>query len=266
MRPSQPIANYAYKNKGNLQFEKVTEAWGFGTPSFSNGMAYCDLDNDGDDYYTLGNLGRNNKFKASKEHPFKVYANDFDNNGTNDIVFAKFYKDAYVPIKRRECTSQQMPYVADKFKDYHSFASSKLIDILLEDKVDDAVVYEIENFESIILMNDNGKLIKKPLPIEAQVSPVKSSLVMDINKDGYNDIIIVDNHYGVEVETKRYDAGFGAVFINDGKSNFKFSVPKKSGFYIPQDSRQIIQLNYKSDSIFIITNNDTQPSVFRVKN
>ena len=44
------------------------------------------------------------KFKASKEHPFKVYANDFDDNGTNDVVLSKFYKDDYVPMRGKECT------------------------------------------------------------------------------------------------------------------------------------------------------------------
>ena len=247
-------------------FEDSSSTFGLeGTRGIWWSVTASDLDNDGDDDYILGNLGRNNKFKASKEHPFKVYANDFDNNGTNDIVFAKFYKDAYVPMRGRECTSQQMPYVADKFEDYHSFASSKLIDILPEDKVEDAVIYEIENFESLILINENGKLIKQPLPIEAQVSPIKSSMVTDLNNDGYNDIVIVGNHYGVEVETTRYDAGFGAVFLNDGNSNFKFSVPKKSGLYVPLDSRQIIELNHNTNRIFIITNNDTQPSVFELK-
>jgi hypothetical protein len=248
------------------KFEDSSNAYGLeGTRGIWWSVTASDLDNDGDDDFIIGNLGRNNKFKASKEHPFKVYANDFDNNGTNDIVFAKFYKDGYVPMRGRECTSQQMPYVADKFKDYHSFASSKLIDILPEEKVDDAVVYEIESFESIILLNEGGQLIRKPLPNEAQITPLKSSLVMDINKDGYNDIISVGNHYGVEVETPRYDAGFGAVFLNDGKSNFKFSVPEKSGFYIPKDSRDIKQLNYKNSILFIVTNNDSQPSVFEVK-
>ncbi len=247
-------------------FEDSSSTFGLeGTRGIWWSVTASDLDNDGDDDYILGNLGRNNKFKASKEHPFKVYANDFDNNGTNDIVFAKFYKDAYVPMRGRECTSQQMPYVADKFEDYHSFASSKLIDILPEDKVEDAVIYEIESFESLILINENGKLIKQPLPIEAQVSPIKSSMVTDLNNDGYNDIVIVGNHYGVEVETTRYDAGFGAVFLNDGNSNFKFSVPKKSGLYVPLDSRQIIELNHNTNRIFIITNNDTQPSVFELK-
>ena len=46
--PSQPLKNYAFKNKGNLEFQKMTAAWGLDQESFSNGAAYADLDNDGD--------------------------------------------------------------------------------------------------------------------------------------------------------------------------------------------------------------------------
>ena len=46
--PSKAIHNFMYKNKGNFQFEDVSEEWGFGMPTFSNGSAYGDLDNDGD--------------------------------------------------------------------------------------------------------------------------------------------------------------------------------------------------------------------------
>ena len=221
-----------------------------------------DLDNDGDDDYVLGNLGKNNKFKATKEHPFKVYANDFDDNGTNDIVLAKYYKDDYVPLRGRECTSQQMPFVAEKFKDYHSFASSKLLDILPEQKIEDAVVYEINNFESIILINENGQLSRIPLPNEAQVSPIKSSLVIDVNQDGHLDIVTVGNHYGVEVETPRYDAGFGAILLGDGNNNFKFVTPQQSGFYTPYDSRDIKKIKLNNKNLFVVANNNSNLSLF----
>ena len=46
--PSVPISNYAFENRGNLDFINQTEALGLGKPSFSNGSAYGDLDNDGD--------------------------------------------------------------------------------------------------------------------------------------------------------------------------------------------------------------------------
>jgi hypothetical protein len=244
-------------------FKNSSEAYGLsGTRGMWWSISAADLDNDGDEDYIIGNLGRNNKFKASKEHPFKVYANDFDNNGTNDVVLAKFYKTDYVPVRGRECTSQQMPYVAEKFKDYSSFASSKLLDILPEDKIKGAVIYEINNFESIILINDGGKLIRKELPVQAQIAPIKSSIVLDFNKDGHQDIMIVGNHYGVEVETTRYDAGVGAVLLGDGKNNFKFLPPLQSGFYVPTDSRAVVCLNHNNENLIIITNNNGPLTLF----
>ncbi|MBN8684576.1 MAG: VCBS repeat-containing protein [Chitinophagales bacterium] len=46
--PSEPVANYCYRNEGDLQFSNQAAAWGLDQPSFSNGSAYGDLDNDGD--------------------------------------------------------------------------------------------------------------------------------------------------------------------------------------------------------------------------
>jgi enediyne biosynthesis protein E4 len=46
--PSERQPNYAYQNQGNLQFKNKAKDWGLAKPSFSNGSAYADLDNDGD--------------------------------------------------------------------------------------------------------------------------------------------------------------------------------------------------------------------------
>ena len=46
--PEVKIRNYAYRNRGDLRFEDVTEQWGLQQKSFSNGAVYADLDNDGD--------------------------------------------------------------------------------------------------------------------------------------------------------------------------------------------------------------------------
>ena len=222
-----------------------------------------DIDGDGDDDYIVGNLGLNNKFKATEEHPFKVYVNDFDDNGTNDIVLAKFYKNDYVPVRGRECTSQQMPYVAEKFKDYDSFASSKLIDILPEDKVEEGVIYEIANFESIILINEGGKLVINSLPIQVQTTPLKSSIILDFNNDGYKDILTVGNHFGVEVETTRYDSGIGNLLLGDGHNNFTNLSPLESGLYVPYDSRDAKIVKQGDKNLLIVTNNNASVSVFR---
>ncbi len=46
--PVTPLANRVFQNKGNYVFEDMGNKWGFDTPSFSNSVAYADLDNDGD--------------------------------------------------------------------------------------------------------------------------------------------------------------------------------------------------------------------------
>ncbi|MDX1471837.1 MAG: VCBS repeat-containing protein, partial [Flavobacteriaceae bacterium] len=46
--PIRPQPNYAYKNNGDLTFKNANKEWGFEIPSMSNGVAYGDLDLDGD--------------------------------------------------------------------------------------------------------------------------------------------------------------------------------------------------------------------------
>ncbi len=54
--PEIKIPNYAFENKGNLQFQNSTATWGMSEPSFSNGAVCIDLDNDGDLDYVVNNI------------------------------------------------------------------------------------------------------------------------------------------------------------------------------------------------------------------
>ena len=86
--PSVKIANYAFKNMGGLEFKNVTKDWGMDIPSFSNGAAYADLDNDGDLDYVINNINdsasvyRNNsiQLKPEESHYLRVKLNGLKDN------------------------------------------------------------------------------------------------------------------------------------------------------------------------------------------
>ncbi|MCK0188734.1 VCBS repeat-containing protein [Arenibacter sp. F20364] len=54
--PSEKLSNYMFQNNRDLTFTKKTDEWGFEEKTFSNGVAYSDLDNDGDLDLIINNL------------------------------------------------------------------------------------------------------------------------------------------------------------------------------------------------------------------
>lgn len=105
--PEVKIHNYCYRNEGNLKFTDKTMDWGFEQPTFSNGAAYADLDNDGDLDIIVNHItdpsaiyeNRVNDGNSTKPHYLAVKLNGLpvnrDGIGARIIVYQKGITQTY---------------------------------------------------------------------------------------------------------------------------------------------------------------------------
>ncbi|MFL5744699.1 MAG: VCBS repeat-containing protein [Niastella sp.] len=97
--PQVKIHNYAFHNNGNLTFTNATDDWGLTTPSFSNGAAWADLDNDGDLDFVVNNINdeamvykntlRDNK--SDSAHYLRIHLQGAANNKNGLGTFVELY-------------------------------------------------------------------------------------------------------------------------------------------------------------------------------
>lgn len=248
-----------FENTGET-FEEITEEVGDeNLKGWWYSLNISDLDNDGDLDIVAGNLGLNNKFHPKKKKPLEIYMNDFDKNGTNDIVLAKHSGADCLPVRGKECSSDQMPFINDKFPTFAQFANADLFTIYGNENLENAYHLNVTEFASMVLINEDGKFSFKPLPTIAQTSPINGTLLEDVNNDGHVDILAVGNMYGAEVETNRYDASIGHVLLGDGKMNFTPVPAQLSGFFAPYNARAVAKVRMADDKFGIAVANNMAP-------
>jgi len=258
--PWMPVTLFASKNG---KFVK-TEVSGFGN---SEGWNYCvvsgDFDNDGDQDFIVGNIGNNNKFQPSASKPLYIFSSDFDSDGSYDLALSKKYKNRLVPVRGKECSSEQTPYLNEKIKSYKEFALLDIQDIYGEEIFNNANRLSVYNFSSVYYDNQgNNNFDRAKLPIYAQIGPTLDFQILDVNRDGNLDVIGVGNIYDAEVETVKYDASRGYVLLGNG--NGQFQVSKDNGFYNDTDMRSIAIVKGLDKNYVFVANNNSKLSIFQI--
>jgi hypothetical protein len=239
-----------------IEFENSTGWW--------NCISKGDINADGREDFVLGNLGLNIRYHGSPEEPFKVYAKDFDENGHFDIVLSSMKGEENFPVRGRQCSSEQLPEITEKFPTYDLFAKATVEDIYSPEELNSAIHYEANNFHTSVLMNNGAsewKLIK--MPNEAQISACEDAIIEDVNGDGKADIILAGNMLETEVETPRCDASSGILLLQK-ENGFEASL-SSTDFGMSGNVRQLRKIRIGTEMYFLVARSNDKLSILKME-
>ena len=232
-----------------------------------NTVEAADFDNDGDIDFVIGNQGSNVPYKASVEHPMKIWINDYDNNGTlEQIVTQNFDGKDYPLHQKKELTGQIVSLKKQSLK-ASEYAKKTVGELFPESVFKNTIVKQGNTMESVIAINEGGgKFTIKKLPARVQLSCVCGISCTDVDQDGNLDLIMGGNNFEFKPQYSRLDASFGHVLLGDGNMNFEWKDYENSGFFVREEIKHLKQFKDKNGKTFLIAAiNDGTPKVFALK-
>lgn len=246
-------------NKNSFEKKYITTKkgwWNFTLP--------VDVDSDGDIDLVAGNLGLNNRLKASEQHPVKLYYNDYDGNGKKEQVLTYYLGKKEIPFATKDELVKQIPELKKKYLYAEDFAKASLKEIFKKEKLDKASVLMADFFSNVILINNgNWNFSIKELPWQAQLTPYLDAAVTDINNDNKPDILLAGNFYPNNIQMGEYDGDQGTVLINDGKGNFSYAL--LNGFSINGEARHVKPISIAKRTAYVFVRNNDSLKVISFK-
>ncbi|HVV55082.1 MAG TPA: VCBS repeat-containing protein [Mucilaginibacter sp.] len=229
-----------------------------------NCLTVADVDGDGKPDLIAGNFGLNSKIRADKDHPAKLYVGDFNNNGQSECVPVYYKSDgkAY-PFNLYDDMVKEFPALKTRFPKYSDYAGKSIDEVFTSEELHNANVLQVNQTQTCVFYNKgNGNFTMTPLPFRAQISPVFTALVTDINGDGRKDLFLGGNFYGVKPEVGRFDASYGVTLLNNGKRGFNYITPEQSGLFVRGEVRDSKEIDTKTGKIIIVARNNAAIQAF----
>jgi len=256
-----------FENNGG-KFKNITSSTGLSeSTGWWNSLTAGDFDNDGDMDYVAGNFGINLKYRP-KEKPIELFYDDYDDNGTHDIIMGYWQHDKLYPQKTRERMIEQMKGVEEIFPDWDSYGRAEVWDFYGKKRMENSKLhYKANSFYTSYIENlGNNKFQVKKLPNEAQISTTFGIVAMDVNNDGFLDIVSHGNFYETEIETNTQDAGIGNVLLGNGDGSFTPLPARNSGFYSCLNAKALalICVGTNKTPVLITSNNNNKMEAFKL--
>jgi hypothetical protein len=226
----------------------------------------ADLDNDGDQDLILGNRGENFYLSGTKEAPIRYWVNDFDGNGVIDKIITRNINGKDMPVPMKKELTGHIPSLKKKSLKHVDYAQKSIQDLFPADIMKKSVLMTGNYFSTAVALNKgNGQFEIVALPKEVQFSSVRAILCMDVNSDGFTDLVMAGNDSGFMPQFSKLDASFGHTLLNDGKGKFQWIPAKTSGFFHSGEARGLKSLKIKGINHVLLTENGKPSQLFKLR-
>ncbi|MDQ8205390.1 FG-GAP-like repeat-containing protein [Pelagicoccus sp. SDUM812003] len=256
-----------FRNLQGQSMEDVSTEWGFDSAGTGlwNSLASADFNHDGRLDYALGNQGLNTLYSATREFPMKLFVDHFSQGGEPQLVLAYNDERTLYPVASRGELASKIPEVLKRFPSNDAFAAATLEEILGEDALAAATLYEASELRSgVLLSQPSGGYAFVPLPRLAQISPAQGLVAADFDRDGHCDLLVAHNDYSPIPAQGRFDGGLGWLLRGDGKGDFEPVPLTESGWKVPGNAKalSLLDLNRDHQPDAIVTRNNQSTLAF----
>jgi hypothetical protein len=229
-------------------------------------VAVADLNADGKEDLVLGNLGENFYLKPSKEQPVKIWITDFDQNGITDKILTRSIDGKDLPVFLKRDLEEQIPLLKKQNLRHEVFAKKPVQELFSDAIISKTLVKEFTEPASFVAYNQgNGQFQIQKMPTYLQLSCINAISCLDVNADGFTDLVMGGNNFGFPPMMGRLDASFGQVLLGDGKGNWQPQTANISGLELRGEIRDIQKLHTRNKDCLLILQNNETPVLYSIQ-
>jgi enediyne biosynthesis protein E4 len=194
-----------------------------------------------------------------------LWINDYDQNNSIEKIMTYTVDGKDMPVFLKKDMEDQLPSIKKSNLKNEVYAIKPIQDLFPANILSKSVVKKFNYTSSCVAINNgNGNFTVTKLPVMTQLSCINVFYPIDLNKDGYMDIVTGGNQFGFLPQFERMDASTGEVLINDKKGGFIWLDPLKTGLNLRGEMRDIAEINVAENKYLLFLQNNEYPELYKI--